>query len=180
MPECGHTVTGFFQADHRRLDDVYERYQQAKEGGGDALVHFEELADGLRRHIAWEETHLFPFFEERTGMSHGGPTEVMRREHRQIEGLLEALRDDLKGGSPDSSGENDDVLLDMPGPVPSPLLGRGWVTAWGCRWMPGSGKPLSKATFLCLLLPIGVEGVNGQGRGGQKPAVVRPAAEPPA
>lgn len=113
MPECRDTVTDFFQADHRRLDDIYERYQQAKEAGGDALVHFEDFADGLRRHIVWEEEQLFPLFEKRTGMGLGGPTEVMRREHRRIEGLIEALREDLRAGSLDTSGENEDVLLDM-------------------------------------------------------------------
>ena len=89
------------------------RYQQAKEAGTDALVHFEDFADGLRRHIGWEEEHLFPLFEERTGVGQGGPTEVMRREHRRIEGLLEAMRQDLKAGSPPIPDENEDVLLDM-------------------------------------------------------------------
>lgn len=107
------TITDFFQADHRRLDAIYERFQQAKEAGDDALVHFEGFADGLSRHIAWEEEHLFPLFEERTGMGVGGPTEVMRHEHRQIEGLLEALRDDLKGDGPETPGENEALLLEM-------------------------------------------------------------------
>jgi hemerythrin-like domain-containing protein len=114
MPECRDTVTGFFQDDHRRLDDVFERYEQAKNGGeGDPLVHFDEFAEGLRRHIAWEEDHLFPLFEQRTGMGLGGPTEVMRREHRQIERLLDDIAEGLRDGVLDALGESEEVLTDL-------------------------------------------------------------------
>jgi hemerythrin-like domain-containing protein len=41
----------------------------------------------MRRHFSMEEDVLFPAFEQRTGMS-GGPTFVMREEHRQMNGLL--------------------------------------------------------------------------------------------
>ena len=48
---------------------------------------FEKFKFGLHRHIAWEEEILFPLFEEKTGMTDGGPTFVMREEHRQIKAL---------------------------------------------------------------------------------------------
>ena len=132
MPECRDTVTGFFQDDHRRLDDVFERYEQAKAGAsddpgsvapivdgsgrrvsGDPLVQFEAFAGGLRQHIVWEEEHLFPLFEQRTGMTLGGPTEVMRREHRQIERLLDDIAEGLRDGVLDDLGESEEVLTDM-------------------------------------------------------------------
>lgn len=114
MPECRDTVTGFFQDDHRRLDDVYERFQQARKAGAEeALAPLQELTDGLRRHIAWEEEHLFPLFEQRTGMSLAGPTAAMRREHRHIEQLLDALHDALGAGRSQELERQEAVFADI-------------------------------------------------------------------
>ena len=51
----------------------------------------EAFKGGLERHIRWEEDLLLPLWEDKTGMSDGGATFVMRREHRQIEEHLQAI-----------------------------------------------------------------------------------------
>ena len=75
-----------------------------KIGSGKANDCFREFKGGLERHIAWEEDILFPLFEEKTGMTGTGPTEVMRMEHEQIKQLLEAIRHCLQLGTECDSG----------------------------------------------------------------------------
>lgn len=93
------TVTEFFQTDHRRLDGIYNRFQEAyKEGRWeDAAGEFREFRLGLKRHIKAEEEILFPVFEEKTGMHESGPTFVMRMEHKDIQELLDKILDSTEG-----------------------------------------------------------------------------------
>jgi hemerythrin-like domain-containing protein len=62
----------------------------------------------------WEEDLLFPLWEEKTGMSDGGPTFVMRHEHRQIGQLLESIHDKVARQDPDSDQE-EQLLLNVLG-----------------------------------------------------------------
>ena len=75
---------------------------------------FKAFKFGLQRHIVWEEDVLFPLWEEKTGMSQGGPTFVMRAEHRQIGQQLEAIHDKVAEQNPDSDQE-EQALLDLLG-----------------------------------------------------------------
>jgi iron-sulfur cluster repair protein YtfE (RIC family) len=75
---------------------------------------FKAFKFGLQRHIVWEEDVLFPLWEEKTGMSEGGPTFVMRAEHRQIGQQLEAVHDKVGDQNPDSDQE-EQALLDLLG-----------------------------------------------------------------
>ncbi|MFQ5428275.1 MAG: DUF2249 domain-containing protein [Thermodesulfobacteriota bacterium] len=86
-------VTDYMQEDHRRLDKILETFQKAREGGEweKALGAFLEFDLGLRRHIQAEEEVLFPLFEEKTGMTDGGPTFVMRMEHTDIKDTLQRI-----------------------------------------------------------------------------------------
>src|SRR5262249_36065605 len=64
-------------------------------GAREAWAEFEL---GLRRHIGFEESILFPEFERATGTPPGvGPTLVMKIEHRRIEALLESIGRALAG-----------------------------------------------------------------------------------
>ncbi len=87
------TITDFLQADHRRIDGLWEEYQEGLRSGNfdKAQNRFAEFALGLRRHIRMEEDVLFPAFEERSGMQGRGPTVVMRSEHQEIQALLEGI-----------------------------------------------------------------------------------------
>jgi regulator of cell morphogenesis and NO signaling len=82
--------------DHDRLDSLVHRVFEARRDSDLAAARatFAEFDLGLRRHIRFEEEILFPAFEERTGMpAQGGPTGVMRAEHREIEAILAGLAD---------------------------------------------------------------------------------------
>lgn len=87
------TVTEFLQTDHKRLDAIFNRFlKDVKERRWEeATKGFREFRIGLKRHIRAEEDILFPVFEEKTGMSEGGPTAVMRMEHQEIQELLDKI-----------------------------------------------------------------------------------------
>lgn len=90
-------VSEFLGWDHDRLDAIFGQVEKDVAAGdfAAALPRFKEFRCGLDRHIALEESILFPVFEQRTGMS-GGPTAVMRFEHVEIKGLLAKIGDALE------------------------------------------------------------------------------------
>jgi iron-sulfur cluster repair protein YtfE (RIC family) len=91
------TVQASYGEDHDRLDGLMASYRQWKHTDfGRAREAFKEFNKGLKRHILWEESILFPLFEEKTGMRALGPTVVMRAEHRDIGRWLEALHDKVR------------------------------------------------------------------------------------
>lgn len=77
------TVTEYLMSDHRRLDALLAAAGSLVAAGDyeGAGRRFAEFSGGLDRHIRMEEEILFPGFERATGMTGGGPTEVMRQEH---------------------------------------------------------------------------------------------------
>jgi len=109
------TISAFFEQDHDRLDGLFQAFQQLKRSDfNKAKEAFKDFKFGLQRHIVWEEDLLFPLWEEKTGMSEGGPTFVMRNEHRQIGQQLEAIHDKVAEQNPDSDQE-EQALLDLLG-----------------------------------------------------------------
>jgi len=85
------TVQVSYAEDHDRLDQLMAAYRQCKQTDfARAKEAFKEFKQGLQRHILWEESILFPLFEEKTGMRDCGPTVAMRAEHREIGRWLEA------------------------------------------------------------------------------------------
>lgn len=80
-----------YTEDHDRLDELFHQFQTLKFSNRvQAAGHFREFKASLERHIVWEEEILFPAFEQKTG-NIGGPTEMMRWEHREIRKYLEAI-----------------------------------------------------------------------------------------
>lgn len=101
-----NTISAFFEQDHDRLDGLFKSFQSLKHSDfAKAKEAFKEFKYGLRRHIVWEEDLLFPLWEEKTGMSEGGPTFVMRAEHRQIGEQLEAIHQKVADQNPDAEQE---------------------------------------------------------------------------
>jgi len=90
--------------DHDRIDALEQRAFELFAAGDlvGAGAVWTEFSFGLRRHIRFEEEILFPAFEEKAGLSPvAGPTAVMRHEHREIEGIIEAIGRALAGeGAP--------------------------------------------------------------------------------
>lgn len=91
-----NSIADFMSKDHDRLEDIFKGFQKTKSSDvNKAKELFYSFKSGLERHIVWEEEILFPIFEERTGMSAGGPTMVMRTEHQQIKEFLTHINGQL-------------------------------------------------------------------------------------
>ncbi|MDH5639746.1 MAG: hemerythrin domain-containing protein [Nitrospira sp.] len=107
------TITAFYEDDHNKLDELFKTFQTTKRSDfAKAKEAFKSFKVGLQRHIVWEEDLLFPLWEEKTGMSEGGPTFVMRQEHRQIGQLLESIHDAVAENNPGSDQE-EQLLLSL-------------------------------------------------------------------
>ena len=105
------SIIAYYEADHDRLDELFRNFQSSKRSDfPKAKNSFRQFKIGLQRHILWEEQILFPLFEEKTGMKGTGPTEVMRREHRQIKALLEAIHQWAQAQDPESDAEEGELL----------------------------------------------------------------------
>jgi iron-sulfur cluster repair protein YtfE (RIC family) len=105
------TIQASFAHDHDRLDELLQTYCPLKRVDfAKARQAFQEFKFGLQRHIIWEETLLFPFFEAKTGMRECGPTAVMRAEHREIGRCLDALHEKVRCPDPDTDREEKDLL----------------------------------------------------------------------
>ncbi|MBI1953497.1 MAG: hemerythrin domain-containing protein [Candidatus Omnitrophica bacterium] len=86
------SIVSYYGQDHDRLDGLFKQFQAGKRSDPEtAGKTYREFMAGLKRHIVWEEEILFPLFEDKTGMRDVGPTAVMRMEHQQIRGFLDAI-----------------------------------------------------------------------------------------
>ncbi len=88
------SVNTYMTQDHRECDSIFERAEQAAQAA-DFVALEREASEFLRRitaHIQIEESLLFPAFERSTGMSNGGPSVVMRADHRVMETMFETMR----------------------------------------------------------------------------------------
>lgn len=104
-------ISEYFEKDHDRLDELFHNFQEWKRKDYPrAREFFVSFKFGLQRHIIWEEEILFPLFEKKTGMTEGGPTAVMRMEHRQIGQFLEALHTKAKASDRDSDQEEQALI----------------------------------------------------------------------
>jgi iron-sulfur cluster repair protein YtfE (RIC family) len=98
------SISSALSAEHHRLEVLWKDACAASKHHDVRHAAFKSFADELRMHIRDEEEVLFPAFEERTGMgAHGGPTAVMRMEHRQLETLLADLIRESGGNAENQS-----------------------------------------------------------------------------
>lgn len=98
--------------DHDRLDEIFKKFHgMVEEDITKAKALFSEFAKGLKTHIAWEEDILFPIFENKTGMSFGGPTAVMRMEHEQIKNFLSGIEAKLEQENSNVAEEEKNLLI---------------------------------------------------------------------
>jgi hypothetical protein len=96
------TTMSYLSWDHRHLDHALTaaREHVDRDHLAAARLAVEEYARGLERHLRIEEELVFPVFEARTGMS-GGPTALMREEHRAMRVALAMMRDGVGRGDPE-------------------------------------------------------------------------------
>ena len=111
MPE--RTISAMFDEDHDRLDALFKSFQTLKRTDfPKATSAFLEFKAGLQRHVAWEEDVMFPLWEKKSGMTGGGPTIVMRNEHREIGECLESLARKVQAQNPETDRE-EAILLEL-------------------------------------------------------------------
>ena len=104
-------ISATFEQDHDRLDALFSTFQEQKRKDvSKAKEAFVAFKFGLQRHIVWEEDVLFPKWEENSGMAEGGPTQVMRTEHRMIGDCLEAIHQKVQAQDPESDGDEQRLL----------------------------------------------------------------------
>ena len=100
-----NSINEHYTHDHNRLDELFHQFQTLKTSDRqNAIKNFEEFKAGLEQHIVWEEEILFPYFEKKFGLP-GGPTEVMRWEHRKIRKFLDAIAKKLTYKDYDTESE---------------------------------------------------------------------------
>ena len=100
IPAPAESLTHHLGRDHRRLDAILAAAKRSLHSGDIArgLARFSEFREGLERHIAVEESVLFPVFESLTGGAGAGPTVVMRLEHAEIRRLMAEIASGLARG----------------------------------------------------------------------------------
>lgn len=102
------SINEFLTEDHGKLDDLLEGVQEWKtkdlERSRELLTAF---ASALHRHLGWEETILFPLFEQKTGQT--GLIRTLLAEHQEIRERLEALNAKLEQG--DAGDSSDEQML---------------------------------------------------------------------
>lgn len=88
------SISSYMQQDHVVIDGIAERAVAAAAAGDWVALARDgtEFLRRLRQHIAAEEKVLFPAFEQRTGMSAGGPSVQMRVEHGQMQPILAQMQ----------------------------------------------------------------------------------------
>lgn len=97
-------INDFLTEDHERLDELLENFRDRKRRAlAEAREILRQFTVALHRHLQWEETILFPLFEQKTGQA--GLTDTLRAEHEEIREWLAALNDKVEQGDLDSDRE---------------------------------------------------------------------------
>lgn len=108
------SLNDFLTADHHTLDEFLERFQERKGANPiEAMEYLTRFTAALERHLLWEETLLFPLFEQKTGQS--GLTDTLRGEHEEIRECLAALNEKSKEGDADSESEVELLVNELGG-----------------------------------------------------------------
>ena len=134
-------LAGFFAQDHSDCDarwvDVEELLDSADTNAARGV--WQAFDTGMRRHFAMEEEVLFPAFDAMSGMGGGGPTAMMRMEHKQMRGLLDQIGEAMEAGDAQEAMDIGDTLLMMTQqhnvkeegmlyPMAENMLAGNWVT----------------------------------------------------
>ncbi|RLB57169.1 MAG: hemerythrin domain-containing protein [Deltaproteobacteria bacterium] len=102
----------FFTEDHRACDVLWASVEAAADTGDAAATTsaWKAFFDAMERHFHMEEDELFPAFEEATGMR-GGPTMMMRAEHKQMRALMGQMNTLVEAGDFGELVDQGDTLL---------------------------------------------------------------------
>jgi iron-sulfur cluster repair protein YtfE (RIC family) len=102
------SINNFLTEDHDRLDGLLESFQEWRtKDSAKAKDFLTQFTVGLQRHLRWEESILFPLFEQKTGQS--GLTNTLRGEHEEIREWLAALNRKVEQN--DADCDHDEKML---------------------------------------------------------------------
>ena len=109
-PDAG--LAAYFTRSHRGCDESWAEVEAAADAGDDAALRarWRDFERGFRRHLAMEESLIFPSVEAATGMADAGPTHVMRAEHQQMRGVLDQMAAAMERGDCDELLDQGDTL----------------------------------------------------------------------
>ncbi len=107
-------TTQVLENHHKHCDDAFADAEEAvAKGRWDTAEALQERFRGeMEKHFQTEETTLFPAYEAATGEG-GGPTAVMRMEHGQMRGLMDAMGAAARARDRDTYAGNAETLLIM-------------------------------------------------------------------
>ena len=93
MPKKNASIKEFMLKDHERLNRLFlfDFIAEKNEDIGKAKSSFRLFSNGLRRHIRWEESILFPALEKRQRKHGGNLTKDLREDHREIRRILRGI-----------------------------------------------------------------------------------------
>ncbi len=94
------SLVQIMESHHKHCDTLYVTAENALNSGNEdeGKKLMAAFLWSMEMHFGREEQIIFPAFEEKTGMSGGGPTHVMRAEHEQIRGVLKEMKNSLDAG----------------------------------------------------------------------------------
>lgn len=92
------TIVNYFAAEHRGCDELFSATEIAAQSSDLAGCRktFQQFRAAMELHFHKEEAVLFPRFEQASGLV-TGPTQVMRLEHQQMQGVLAEMEHALAG-----------------------------------------------------------------------------------
>ncbi|MHB1950709.1 MAG: hemerythrin domain-containing protein [Acidiferrobacteraceae bacterium] len=102
-----------FTADHRRLDRLFEAAKRDLPGNTvRAGTAFSLFCQAIERHMATEETHLFPAYEQRHGLDNP-LTAILRKGHKDLRAFFEEISEAIAGGDAQEAGALMDVVAQI-------------------------------------------------------------------
>ena len=95
------SICAYLRHDHQRCDELLGQAETsvAQRDWEAAIDNLGRFQDMLRRHIRMEESVLLPAFEQ-TLSGGAGPAAILRAEHRQIDGIVDRMRDAIERSDP--------------------------------------------------------------------------------
>ncbi|MBK8010035.1 MAG: hemerythrin domain-containing protein [Deltaproteobacteria bacterium] len=111
--DASASITSFFLADHRACDQAWTDLEAAAspKAAEKTRTFWASLVSAVEGNFHREEEVLFPAFEQASGMAGGGPTEVMRHEHKQMRAMLAQMKQALDAGDIDGLLDHGDTFL---------------------------------------------------------------------
>lgn len=99
------SIHQLYEDDHRRLDALFDSFKDKKHKDPKrAKEVFQEFSKGLEQHMAWEESILFPEYDDRLP-NELNVTEELRDDHSQLLDQLRAIERKLERGDLETGRE---------------------------------------------------------------------------